>query len=355
LFLFQQHSLRYKEDMKALSRHSPLPLAPGKVLRNRVVVPAMASDTADEAGFVTEKTRAHYAKLAESGAGLIFAEYTFVHPSGRSEDRQLGISSDAHLEGLKDLSRVMRSHGALVGIQLTHAGGKTERSLTGGALMAPSAVAVPVKDREMEVPAPMTRGDIDLWVDSFVSAARRAERAGFDLVELHSAHGYGLNQWISPYTNRRQDEYGQTLEGRMKILKRIIRGIQSACPHLLLSVRIPGADFVEGGLSDAEVLLLARDLERMGVSILNVSSGIGGWRRPRDRSGQGYLLPEAERIQRVVKIPVIGVGGIHDGSFIDERLRAGDISLAAVGRAILENPGDWGKKNLGNLTSELAS
>src|SRR4051812_31627956 len=184
--------------MKTLDRFSSLSFRNGKAFRNRVVVPPMASETADRDGFVTDETLAHYGKLSRSGAGLVMVEYTYVHRSGRSEERQLGIQSDAHIFGLARLASAIRAAGAVAGLQITHAGGKTSRDLSGDALMGPSPIPVPVKDREMECPDPMGEAEIELWKESFRAGYLRAAAAGFDLVEAHAAHGYGLNQWLSP-------------------------------------------------------------------------------------------------------------------------------------------------------------
>lgn len=314
--------------------------------KNRIVVPAMASQTATTSGFVTEETLKHYAGLAKSGAGILFVEYTYVHASGKSEDNQLGINDDRQMAGLSKLSKVIREGGALAGIQLTHAGGKTTREQTGGELMGPSAIAVPVKDQSMEIPSSMTISEIELWKSSFLNAAKRAALSGFSIIELHSAHGYGLNQWISPITNQRTDLYGGSFLGRLKLLTEIVELIQSELPEMLLSVRIPGRDFLDEGISSEDAIEIAKYLEILGIDIINVSSGIGGWRRPTDRVGQGYLVPEAKAIQQNVLIPVIGVGGIETGHFIDELIGNGDISFAAVGRAILKNPEAWKEQNM---------
>jgi len=333
--------------MKTLvNRLSSLSLRKNKTLKNRVVVPSMASETATEEGFVTTNTIRHYQNLAEAGAGLLIVEYTFVHPSGRSEKNQLGISTDAHGEGLSKIAKIIRDSGAVAGIQFSHGGSKSERGLTGGVLMGPSAVAVPVKDKQTEIADPMTLEEINLWKDSFIAAADRAVTAGFDLIELHSAHGYGLNQWLSPLTNKRDDIYGRDLNGRARMLLEIVHAIRARHPGLLISVRIPGQDFIEGGLTNADSICIAKSLEDAGVDIINVSSGVGGWRRPALRVGEGYLVSDAAKIQPHIKIPVIGVGGIETGGFIDQALNEGLFSLAAVGRAILKAPKDWGENNL---------
>lgn len=347
LFLFICGPVGHSSLMEShVNRYSSLPVGKNKTLRNRVVVPPMASATATESGFVTEATLVHYQNLTRARPGLLTVEYTYVHRSGRSEENQLGLITDAHIDGLTRIAAVIRSAGAAAGVQLTHAGGKSERRLTGGVLMGPSAIAVPAKDRVTEAADPMSCADISLWKDAFVAAADRAVVAGFDLVELHAAHGYGLNQWLSPLTNQRDDEYGGDLQGRTRLLLEIVRLIRGRHPQLLLSVRMPGQDFIPGGLSIADAVNIAKSLEAAGVDVLSVSSGLGGWRRPKLRTGEGYLVPDAAQIQAHVQIPVIGVGGIVSGAFIDQALQQKYFSLAAVGRALLKSPGAWAESQL---------
>lgn len=304
--------------------------------KNRVVVPPMASATADSMGLVTAQTLAHYERLGRSGAGIVFVEYSFVSLSGRSEDAQLGAHDDACLPGLSALAQGLKRQGVLAGIQLTHAGGKTSRGLTGGVLLAPSAVAVPVKGAPLETPDEMSVGDLEILIGDFLAAARRAEQAGFDIIELHAAHGYGLNQWLSPLTNHRRDAWGGTAEKRSRLLETLVSELSRRLQRALLAVRMPGRDFLPGGMELSEAMALAVRLERHGVHLLDVSSGIGGWRRPPERNGEGYLMEEAAAIQSVVRCPVVGVGGVQTGGFVDTVVREGRVSLVAVGRAILE-------------------
>lgn len=306
----------------------------------------MASQTADQSGQATEQTLAHYKRLAAAEPGLLIVEYSFVHLSGKSETQQLGIHSDSQIEGLSQLARTIQKSGALAGIQITHAGGKTERSLTDGSLMAPSEVIVPVKNRSLEQPNSMQEIEINLWKQAFAAAVDRAVLAGFDLVEFHAAHGYGLNQWLSGITNRRSDIYGCDQIGRTRLLVEIVESARRRHPQLLLSVRIPGQDFMDNGLKLSDSIQIAQTLEKSGVDIIHVSSGIGGWKRPDSRSGEGYLVADAEQIQAQVKHPVIGVGGIETGVFIDESLQTNRLALAAVGRAILKDPSGWREKNM---------
>lgn len=337
-----------------LCKHSSLPTKKNMILKNRIVVPPMASGTADADGAVTQQTLAHYKILGQSGAGLLIVEYTYVHSSGKSEPAQLGIDQDRQVVGLKDLATVIKASGAIAGIQLTHSGGKSDFKITEGQLMGPSGIRVPVKGADLEVPKEMSFQDIALWKSSFLHAADRAVRAGFQLIELHAAHGYGLNQFLSPITNQRTDLYGQTLEGRMRLILEIIELISKRHPQILISVRMPGQDFFENGLSIESSILMAQIFEKSGVDFIHVSSGIGGWRRPGHREGQGYLVEEASQIQKQVSVPVIGVGGITTGDYIDQSLKENKFSMAAVGRAILSGPLEWSRDQMQKSDCHLA-
>lgn len=328
------------------NRLSPLQLNSRITLNNRIVVPPMASGTADKEGFVTNGTLAHYSRLAESQAGLIFVEYCFVDHSGRSEENQLGINDDLQVLGLTLLAKNIHYSGSVAGIQLTHSGGKSESKLTGGKLFSPSGVTVPVKDKILEIPEIMNSEDILKWKTWFLNAAKRAAWAKFDLIELHAAHGYGLNQWLSPITNKRNDNYGGSLINNARILLEIIEEIRFNYPGLLISVRMPGQDFLDDGLKTNDCIILAKEIERAGADIINISSGIGGWRRPGSREGEGYLVQEASLIQQEVTVPVIGVGGIESADYIDEIIMTDKVSLAAVGRAILKDPKSWAQNEL---------
>jgi NADPH2 dehydrogenase len=320
----------------------------GKIAKNRIIVPPMASQTADKFGFVTKKTIKHYQNLALSGAGLVFVEYSFVHVSGKGESNQLGADANNKLDGLSQIASVIQKSGALAGFQIVHAGGKTSSEITGGELLGPSAVIVPVKGWVPEVPAIMTEHQIKNYIQWFVDSAYLASRAGFDFVEIHAAHGYGLNQWLSPLTNKRTDQYGGEIAERSKILLLIIEKIKKEIPSLLIAVRVPAQDYIENGLTLSDMVWVTQKLDATGVDLIDVSSGIGGWKRPEGRNGQGYLIDDAQALKRNLSVPVIGVGGIENGSFVDEVVGGEKVDFTAVGRAILKNPTDWYKNNLLN-------
>ncbi len=333
-----------------LSRYSSYEFRNGVTARNRIVVPPMASQTANLHGFVTEATIEHYRKLASSGAGLIFVEYSFINLSGKGEANQLGADSDEKIEGLTKLAQVIHASGSLAGLQLVHVGGKTTTEITGGALLAPSNIAVPVKGWTPDKPQAMSVDEIEKWELWFSQAAHRALIAGFDFVELHAAHGYGLNQWLSPITNQRSDSFGGSIQNRSRLLLNIVQKIKVLAPHILIAVRLPAQDHMPVGLDLKDMSFVVKQLQTAGVDLIDVSSGIGGWKRPEGKAGQGYLVDDAANIKSEISIPVIGVGGIEEGNFIDELLQDSKVDFAAVGRAILKDPEAW---NLNNLSSRV--
>jgi NADPH2 dehydrogenase len=318
---------------------TPFSFRNGKIASNRIVVPAMASQTADANGIVTQTTIAHYEKLSASAAGIIFVEYSFVHQSGKAEPNQLGIASTAHENAAFALADAVKSNGALAGFQIAHAGARTSSAITGSPLMSPSGVVVPTRNKDPETPIVLSKEQILEWKMWFVDAALRAHAAGFDIVELHAAHGYGLGQFLSPLTNRRTDSYGS--QDRLRLVREIVCEIKQAAPDLLISVRIPGNDFLDNGLDENTMRSFAKELETAGADILNVSSGIGGWNKPAAEIDEGFLVPQAAAIQSQVKIPVIGVGGIKSLDFVNRGIERNDFQFAAIGRAILHGQWNW--------------
>jgi NADPH2 dehydrogenase len=318
-------------------------IKPGIFLKNRLVVPPMASQTADEDGYVTKATLDHYDRLTESRAGLVFVEYSYVDRQGRSEPNQLGIDHGDKIDGLTTLAEVIKSRGATAAMQITHAGGKTKKEYS-GRLVGAGNLPVPTIRGDLGAPIPLPLSDVKAFQRSFVEAAKRAFLAGFDMVEIHCAHGYGINQWLSPLTNNRTDAYGGNLENRMRMLLDIVRMIRTEIPDLPLAVRVPGQDFLPGGLSQNDMVAIVRRLEELEISLINVSSGLGGWQRPKERTGQGYLFDEASYIHEHIGVPVIGVGGVTEPTFIDETLGQDRMNLIAVGREILKGPGEFGER-----------
>ncbi|MDF2153489.1 NADH:flavin oxidoreductase [Vibrio sp. CAU 1672] len=319
-----------------MRRFSPLNWQ-SHTLDNRIVVPPMASQTATTEGFATQETIEHYRNLSRSGAGLVMVEYSFVNTSGKSEPNQLGAHLDDCIHGMAAIANAIHESGAKAGFQLTHCGGKAQLDVCPN-LMGPSGIKVPAYDRTLPEPQAMTSEDMEQWHSDFVEAAIRVEKAGFNFVEVHCAHGYGLNQVLSPITNQRDDQYGGSLENRAKLIVDIVKSIRLKT-SLGIMVRIPGQDLYPEGLTQTDMATVCEMFIEAGVSIIDVSSGIGGWNRPKDRRGEGYLVSESTYLKRAkLGVPIIGVGGIESAHYIEQALQEERLDLAAIGRAILRDP-----------------
>ncbi len=315
----------------------------GLILQNRIVMPPMATELATENGEVTDQLVKHYVDRCEK-VGLIIVEHSYVSKEGKLSPRQLGIYDDKLIEGLARLAREIKKHGAIAAIQINHAGGKASSKITGLKPIAPSSIIVPGGAEE---PSEMTLADIERVQEAFEKAAIRAIKAGFDAVEIHGAHGFLLNQFLSPITNKRLDAYGGTLEKRMRFPLEIVERIRETIGDHLLLYRLGADDMTPGGLTIEESKKFAVKLEKTGVDIIDVSGGLCG-SRPEKLTTQGYFVPLAEKIKSVVDIPVIGVGGIKDPQFADKVVREGKVDLVAIGRAMLADP-KWALKAVKKL------
>ena len=325
------------------------PLSVGGLwLKNRVVMPPMANDLATTKGEVQEALIAHYTRRA-AGVGLVIVEHSYIAKDGKLSSKQLGIYDDALIKGLADLAQAIHAKGTPASIQITHAGRRANSSICGSQPVAPSAI--PASDSD-EVPRELEKHEIEGLVRLFGEAARRACKAGFDAVEVHGAHGFLLNQFASPLSNRRTDEYGGSFEKRIRfpleVVEEVRKTVGSGFPLLY---RLGAYDGQEGGVTISECQAFARKLVEAGVNIIDVSGGlVGPWTE--GLASQGYFLPQAEKIKQAVEVPVIGVGGIKDPEFADKAIRENRVDLVAVGRAILADP-DWAlnaAKTLGEKT-----
>ncbi|MDP2731373.1 MAG: NADH:flavin oxidoreductase [Dehalococcoidales bacterium] len=306
----------------------------GLALKNRIVMPPMATGMATEDGEITDRHTKHYVTRAEGGVGLIILEHSYVLKDGKLRRAQTGLYSDKLIPGLKRLVEAIHSKGAKVIIQLNHSGAKAPRSLTGKQPSGPWNIALP---NASEVPRPLTISELQTIVAGFGDAAYRAAEAGFDSVEIHGAHGFLLCQFLSPYTNCRDDEYGGSLLNRLRFPVQVIKEVKTRIgENMPLFYRFGADDMIEGGLSGDEAKLAAKHLEQAGVDVIDVSGGIGG--DGQKITGQGYFVPLAKGIKEVVKVPVIGVGNITEPEYADTIIREGKVDLVAIGRTLLSNP-----------------
>jgi 2,4-dienoyl-CoA reductase-like NADH-dependent reductase (Old Yellow Enzyme family) len=306
----------------------------------------MANSLSDDSGMVTDKHIAHYVRRAQAGVGMVIVEHAYIQRAGRVDARQLGIHDDAVIPGLRRLAETVRACDTVVGIQITHGGGKASLETSGSQPVAPSDGVVPSSGKtEYEVSRALTAGEIATIAQDFVNAARRAIEAGFDFVEVHGAHGYLLNQFMSPLTNRRADDYGGSLDGRLQMPLRVVQAVRQVVDeeHLLL-YRLGANDYMEGGLTAEEGCESAKALVAAGVDVLDISGGLCGAQPPDwDGSSQGYFVPMASAIRGEVDSPVVVAGGITDPLFADRVIHEEKVDLVAIGRAMLKNP-EWAEE-----------
>lgn len=319
----------------------------GLSLKNRIVMPPMANDLATTKGEVTQALIAHYTRRA-AGVGLVIVEHSYIAKEGKLSSRQLGIYDDALIKGLSDLAESIHAKETPVCIQITHAGRRANSSICGSQPVAPSAIRASESD---EVPRELEKHEIEGLVRLYGEAARRACKAGFDAVEIHGAHGYLLNQFASPLSNRRTDEYGGPFENRIRFPLEVVERVRKVVGlDTPLLYRLGAHDGQEGGVTIGECQAFARKLVEASINVVDVSGGLVG-SDPEGPTSQGFFLPLAEMIKQAVEVPVIGVGGIRDPEFADEVIRQKRADLVAVGRAILADP-DWPLKAAKTLSQE---
>jgi 2,4-dienoyl-CoA reductase-like NADH-dependent reductase (Old Yellow Enzyme family) len=310
----------------------------GFKLKNRIVMPPMASYTGTEEGYVTPETSEYYRVRAAGDVGLIIVEHTYILPSGRRHRRQLGLVSDAHARVLRPLVDEIHRHGAGAVIQLTHAGARAAADVIGQTPIAPSTVNTSANDANEPAAVAMDAHQIDQVIEAFVACARRAADAGFDGVELHGAHGYLLNQFMSPVTNMRTDEYGDGPEGRLLLPLRIIRAVRGAVgSELIVMYRLGADDGVPGGITPDDAREIAPHLVDAGVDVIDVSGGLAGY-QPFEWKGEGFFADISSRVKAVCGAPVIVTGGIKSPATADSIVRRSKADLVGIGRALLKDP-----------------
>lgn len=306
----------------------------GLELKNRIVMAPMATNMATPEGRVTDRHIKHYAARAEGGVGLIILEHTYVSIKGKLARNQTGLYDDSLIPDLKRLVNAIHEAGAKVIVQLTHAGARTTSETTGSRPRGPSAVKLP---DGIEITGTLSIPEIKSIISAFIEASRRAIEAGCDGVELHGAHGFLLNQFISPYTNHRDDEYGGSRENRVRFATETIRGVKENLGGKPLFYRFGADDMIDGGLTQEEGRELAPLLEQAGVNVLDISGGFGVG-DSYNFTEQGFFVPLAELIKSAVDVPVIGVGNITEPEFADRIIREGRVDLVAIGRKLLSDP-----------------
>ncbi|WP_346353194.1 NADPH dehydrogenase NamA [Azotosporobacter soli] len=300
-------------------------------LKNRVVMPPMCMYKADNDGKVKDWHRIHYASRAVGQVGLLIVEATAVEYRGRISNRDLGIWEDAQIAGLKELVDGVHAQGGKIALQLAHAGRKSD--LPDTTPVAPSALAF---NADYKLPQALTLAELPGIVAAFAQGARRAVAAGFDAIEIHAAHGYLINEFLSPLTNRREDEYGGSPENRVRLLREILQAVREVVPATLpLLLRVSAEDYDADGNHPADVAQLINLVKELGIDLVNVSSGGVVDRLP--RAYAGYQIPMALVIAEETGLPVLGGGLITEPLQAEQAIKAG-LSLVWLGRELLRNP-----------------
>lgn len=314
-------------------------------LRNRLVMPPMATAKAGNDGKVTEQLCQYYDEKSQGGyIGLIITEHSFISPEGKAGKGQISMASDSDIAGLSKVTEIIHRNGTKVMAQINHAGGAASERITGLTPVSASAVKSPRMPVTEPAPRELTLPEIGKVISDFAQAAQRAEKAGFDGVEIHSAHGYLLNQFFSPLTNRRRDEYsGASLGGRIRLHLEIIRAIRSAVGNdYPVALRLGACDYMDGGTAIDDSIFAAKEFEDAGVDLLDISGGFCGYIHPSVKE-QGYFSEITEELKKHIKIPVILTGGIVDAATADTLLAEHKADLIGVGRAILKDS-EWAKR-----------
>jgi 2,4-dienoyl-CoA reductase-like NADH-dependent reductase (Old Yellow Enzyme family)/thioredoxin reductase len=323
----------------------PLPLGNLK-LPNRVVMTAVKLGYATKKGEVTERDIAFYRRRAQAGPALIMTEPLWIRADGRELPTQLGIDSDRHIDGLRRLVDSVHEAGGKIAAHINHAGRAANPKLVPAEMLVSASDVLCPANRV--VPRPLTRSEMVELVAAFGAAARRAKQSGFDAIELPFSHGYLIHQFLSPHTNRRQDEYGGSLENRLRFgletLDTVREEVGENCPII---VRINATDYVDGGLAIEDAVAIASTLSTSGVDALSVTSGTMCESVPfclyPTGTPKANLLPMSARIRSAVTVPVIVAGRIRTPTTARSALAAGQADLIGLGRPFLADP-DWVQK-----------
>lgn len=342
----------------------------GLALRNRTVLPPMCQYSIEQRdGVPTAWQLVHLGAHAQGGFGLVIAEATAVAPEGRISDLDVGLWNEQQAEAWKPVTEFIHSQGAAAGVQLAHAGAKAstygwlkeydDAGKTGS--LAPedggwqTLTSTPSDLHGLDPAVQMTEQQIVDSVQDWAAAAKRADQAGFDLIQIHAAHGYLIHQFLSPLANQRTDQYGGSWENRTRYLREIVQAVAAVWPRdKALGIRFSGDDWVEGGWRIDDTVRLAKELYAAGVRAFDLSSaGLGPFRGP---SGPGYQVPLAQAVKQALPEDafVTAVGGITDPVQAEQILVTGQADGVSVGRAALGDP-QWPNRSAKKLGAAMAS
>jgi len=320
----------------------------GVEIKNRIIMPPMTTRLSDDEGHATDDTIAYYMARVRGGVGMITVEMASPERAGRHRRRELGIYDDRFLPGLTRLVEAIHGGGAKASIQLGHGGGHTRRDICGETPVAPSAIPHPVYEvtNETIVPEAMTRERIAETVAAFARAGARAKAAGFDCVEIHAAHGYLISQFVTPFENRRTDEYGGSLENRARFGLAVLRAVKAAVGTMPVIYRLSVDDYFPEGLVPEEGMQIASWAAQAGADALHIAAGhyrslpSGERMIPPMAYPDATFLDYAAAVKKRVGVPVIAVGRLGEPKYAEEAVGSGKADFVALGRTLIADP-DW--------------
>ncbi len=316
----------------------------GMILKNRLVRSATWEGMATPDGRPTPKMADFYRELAAGGVGLIISGFAFVQPDGKALPGQMGIHTDDFADDYKALTSAVHAAGGKIVLQIVHAGGQTMRETIGQQPLAPSAVEI---DQFQEKPAELTKAQIDQITASFGEGARRAKAWGFDGVQFHGAHGYLINQFLSPLTNQRLDEYGGSIEKRIRFLMEVYRAVRNQVgPDYPVMIKLNASDNLKGGLEARDADYAARRLSEAGIDAVEVSAGTpaSGKKNPARQKiinpgKEAYNLELARMIKGAVSCPVMVVGGYRSYEVAERTIAEELMDYVSMSRPLINEPG----------------
>jgi 2,4-dienoyl-CoA reductase-like NADH-dependent reductase (Old Yellow Enzyme family) len=314
----------------------------GMKVPNRLVRSATNDRLADFTGDANDALIAVYEALAAGGVGLIITGHAYVSSNGKASPEMIGVHNDSMVPGLARLVQAVHKYDSKIVLQINHAGRQTSTAILGETPVAPSAVYNPLTE---ETPKELAADEIEALIGDYVAATRRGIAAGFDGVQIHCAHGYLGSQFISPYTNKRTDQWGGSLENRMRFPLEVYRRIRkSAGDHYPVMVKLNSEDFLTGGLTIEDSAEIAGVLSREGIDAIEISGSMaeaGPYMARKDISeeaDEAYFLPNAREFRKVIDVPLILVGGVRSPGLMERLLSEGEADMMSMSRPFIREP-----------------
>lgn len=317
-------------------------------IKNRFVRSATNDRMTTHDGRVTDELVSYYRLLARGEIGLIITGHAYIHPLGQGSMRQLGVYDDSLIPGLKRMTDAVHEMNGMIAMQITHAGRQTQKEIIGQTPVAPSAIPYGL---QKVVPSELSDGEIEGIIESYASAAGRAMEARFDSVQLHGAHGYLINQFLSPFSNKRTDRWGpvegssgRDEDGRFRFLHEVYRAVREKVgPDFPVFIKLAMRDFVEGGLDVSASISIATRLSKLGIDAIETSGGFSGAMENIRRDvlpgkGEAYFRSEASRLKKNVDVPVILVGGLRSLATMEAIINDGDADFVSLSRPFIREP-----------------